>query len=142
MVILDTDHLSFLQHPDSRQANVLRTKLSGLNPQEVGATIVSFEEQVRGWMSYLNRARSMIHQIEAYSRLALLLENYRTISVILPFDAQAAVEFQRIRQHASRIGTMDLKIAAIALAHQATLLSRNLADFQRVPGLHVEDWTI
>jgi tRNA(fMet)-specific endonuclease VapC len=40
-----------------------------------------------------------------------------------------------------RIGTMDLRIAAIALTHGATLLSRNLVDFKRVPELEVEDWT-
>jgi tRNA(fMet)-specific endonuclease VapC len=37
---------------------------------------------------------------------------------------------------------MDLKIAAIVLAHDATLLSRNLSDFRKVPGLKVEDWTL
>jgi tRNA(fMet)-specific endonuclease VapC len=37
---------------------------------------------------------------------------------------------------------MDLKIAAIALAHKATLLSRNLRDFSRVPDLKVEDWSV
>jgi tRNA(fMet)-specific endonuclease VapC len=35
---------------------------------------------------------------------------------------------------------MDLKIAAICLAHDALLLTRNLVDFRRVPGLRVEDW--
>ena len=35
---------------------------------------------------------------------------------------------------------MDLKIAAIALSHAALLLSRNLVDFTRVPGLRVENW--
>jgi len=39
-----------------------------------------------------------------------------------------------------RIGTMDLKIASIALDHEATLLSANLRDFEQIPGLHVEDW--
>ena len=39
-----------------------------------------------------------------------------------------------------RIGTMDLKIAAIALANDAILLSRNLTDFSKVPALRVEDW--
>jgi len=35
---------------------------------------------------------------------------------------------------------MDLKIASIAIAHSATLLTRNRRDFEVVPGLHVEDW--
>ena len=41
-----------------------------------------------------------------------------------------------------RIGTMDLKIAAIVLAHDATLLTKNLSDFRKVPGSKVADWTL
>jgi len=40
-----------------------------------------------------------------------------------------------------RVGAMDLKIAAIALAHPATGLTRNQKDFSRVPDLRVADWT-
>jgi tRNA(fMet)-specific endonuclease VapC len=39
------------------------------------------------------------------------------------------------------VGTMDLKIAAIVLSRDATLLSANLADFRQVPRLRVQDWT-
>jgi tRNA(fMet)-specific endonuclease VapC len=35
---------------------------------------------------------------------------------------------------------MDLKIASIALAHDATLLTRNTRDFAQVPGLRIENW--
>ncbi len=37
---------------------------------------------------------------------------------------------------------MDLKIAAIALANNATVLTKNIQDFGRVPGLGVEDWSL
>jgi tRNA(fMet)-specific endonuclease VapC len=39
-----------------------------------------------------------------------------------------------------RIGTQDLKIAALAIVHDALLLSANLRDFEQVPGLNAEDW--
>lgn len=56
-------------------------------------------------------------------------------------STRAAEQFHELRRARVRIGTMDLRIAAIALVNDATLLSRNLADFRRVPGLRVEDWT-
>jgi tRNA(fMet)-specific endonuclease VapC len=42
---------------------------------------------------------------------------------------------------AIRIGTQDLKIASIALANRATLLTRNYRDFVQVPDLIIDDWT-
>lgn len=53
----------------------------------------------------------------------------------------AAQQYNRLAKSRIRVGSMDLKIVAIVLANDATLLSRNLADFGRVPGLQVEDWT-
>lgn len=69
-----------------------------------------------------------------------LLDDF-VVRPILDFDAAAAGEYQSLSEARLRVGTMDLRIAAIALAHNALLVSRNLADFQRVPGLKVEDWT-
>ncbi len=60
--------------------------------------------------------------------------------VILAFDEDAATVFHRLKDAGIRIGTMDLKIASIALSHDALLLSRNLVHFEKVPGLRVENW--
>ena len=140
MIVLDTDHLSVLERSDQPGAGVLRARLADLPPAEVVTTIISYEEQMRGWMAYLARTRSVAQQVEAYRRLLQHLDNYRRIPV-LAFDEAAAVAFQQFRRARLRIGTMDLKIAAIAVSRDATLLSRNLADFRQVPGLQVEDWT-
>jgi tRNA(fMet)-specific endonuclease VapC len=140
MIVLDTDHLSVLERSDQPGSGALCARLAHLPPAEVVTTIISYEEQMRGWMAYLARARSVAHQVEAYRRLLQHLDNYRRIPV-LAFDEAAAVAFQQLRRARLRIGTMDLKIAAIAVSHDATLLSRNLADFRQVPDLQVEDWT-
>ncbi len=61
---------------------------------------------------------------------------------IVPFEDAAAAEFDRLRQikGLKKIGRADLLIASIALANRATLVTRNLKDFQKVPGLQVENW--
>jgi tRNA(fMet)-specific endonuclease VapC len=139
MLILDSDHMSLLEWGGEGCA-ALRERLADCAPDEVATTIVNYEEQMRGWMAYLARAKSTAQQVEAYQRLRRHLDNYRQIPV-LDFDEAAAGEFQRLRRSRIRIGTMDLKIAAVVLSHDATLLSRNMADFRTVPGLKVEDWS-
>lgn len=57
-----------------------------------------------------------------------------------PWDAEAASRFKQLRKAGVRIGTMDLKIACIALEHDALLLTRNAVDFSKVPGLRFENW--
>jgi tRNA(fMet)-specific endonuclease VapC len=140
MVILDTDYVSLMEWAGSPEAQKLPPRLEQLSAKELATTIISYEEQTRGWMSVLAQSRSMVQQIQAYRRLEKQLANYCKM-IVLPFEERAATEFQRLRQARLRIGTMDLKIAAIVLSHDATLLSRNLMDFRKVPGLKVEDWT-
>ena len=92
-------------------------------------------------MSHLAKARSTDQQVVAYRRLKEFLDRYRELTV-QEFNEAAAAEFARLQRQRLRIGTMDLKIAAIALARGATVLTRNLRDFGRVPALSVEDWTV
>jgi tRNA(fMet)-specific endonuclease VapC len=141
MVVLDTDHLSLLERQDSSASQRLRGRLSGLDPVLRATTIITYEEQTRGWMAYMARAKTVPREIEAYARLNAHLRNFRNI-LVLDFEEQAAIEYQRLRHSRVRIGTMDLKNAAIVLANNAILLSRNSSDFRKVPGLKLEDWTL
>lgn len=139
MLILDSDHMSLLEW-GGEQSAALRERLADCDPDDVATTIISYEEQIRGWMAYIAKAKSLAQQVEAYRRLRNHLENYRQIPV-LDFNERASQSYQQLRKSRIRIGTMDLKIAAITLSLDGTLLSRNLGDFKKVTGLRVEDWT-
>jgi tRNA(fMet)-specific endonuclease VapC len=59
---------------------------------------------------------------------------------IVPWTDAAADELVRLRREKVRVGTQDLKIAALTLVNNGKLLSANLRDFREVPDLDVEDW--
>lgn len=140
MIILDTDVLSVVQRGEGTDYDRLARQLDSAD-DEVAVSIVSFEEQMRGWLAYIAKAKSSEQHIQGYARLHALLEDFTTRPV-LDFDRGCAIEFERLTRLKVRIGTMDLKIAAISMAHNALLLSRNLKDFRKVPGLRVDDWTV
>ena len=141
MIILDTDTLSIAQHPDSAAAKVLRRRMVALPAtQFVGTTIITYEEQTRGWFTFLSKARQPAQRIEAYARLLKHLDNWRLMNV-LPFDDRAEADYASLRSLKLKLGASDLKIAAIARVNDGLLLSRNLQDFGKIPHLRVEDWT-
>jgi tRNA(fMet)-specific endonuclease VapC len=141
MFILDTDHLSLLEWGSGAAGQSLRQRILRLPEDEVVTTIINFEEQTRGWLAFQARGRSLEQQVNAYRKLKRHLDIYLGLNV-LEFTMKAAREFERLRTLRVRIGSMDLKIAAIALTTDATLLTRNLKDFGRVPGLRLENWTV
>jgi tRNA(fMet)-specific endonuclease VapC len=140
MVVLDTDHLTFLQEEESAAKARLQARLKGIDPREIATTIVTYEEQMRGWLAFKARAKTVSQEVAAYVKLRKHIEYLRMIT-ILDFDDKVASELHRLRGQRIRIGTMDLKIASIVLVKDATLLTRNLVDFRKVPGLKAEDWT-
>jgi tRNA(fMet)-specific endonuclease VapC len=139
MIVLDTDHLSILQHHDSPHAEGLRLRIALVQDQEVVTTVITYEEQVRSWLSQIGRHSDVDQQIPFYDRLVRFADFFADWE-LLPFDQQAADTFKQLRKQRIRISSTDLKIASIVLVFDATLLSRNLADFNRVPGLQVENW--
>jgi tRNA(fMet)-specific endonuclease VapC len=91
-------------------------------------------------LSYTAKTSIISEQISAYQKLERHIANYRKI-LVLSFDGKAGEVFQNLRKHYPRLGTMDLKIAAIAIANQSTLLTRNTKDFSQITNLSIEDWT-
>jgi tRNA(fMet)-specific endonuclease VapC len=140
MIILDTDCVSLLQHENSLVGSNLQRKLDEFPPDEICTSIISFEEQMRGWLAFVAKSHTPAQQIFAYSKLHDALKDFRNATV-LDFDERAGQIFVELKSEKIRIGTMDLKIAAIAIANDAILIARNLKDFEKVPGLAVQDWT-
>jgi tRNA(fMet)-specific endonuclease VapC len=77
-------------------------------------------------------------------RLVVQLENLKATISMMPFDAPAHEVYGAIRAELERrgtpIGPNDLFIAAHALALDLTLITANVSEFSRVPGLRVENW--
>src|SRR4029453_9345185 len=135
----DTDHLSLLQAREAPSAFALQARLETLPPDGVVTTVITLEEQMRGWLALIHRVTDVQRQV-AYDERRLSQVAFFAAWEVLPFDQHAATTFERLRQQRVRIGTMDLKIAAIALGQQALVLSGNLRDFQQAPGLSGENW--
>lgn len=112
----------------------VRARLEQTSPAEIATCSVV-------WAELLHGARKYADPAQREARIETLLNPLPN----LPFDLPAARRYARIRDHLERsgqvIGSNDLMIAAIALTHGLTLVTNNGAEFQRVPGLQVEDWT-
>lgn len=135
--VLDTDSIGFATqyHPPMMQ------RIQRLAPEdEMVTTIITFGEDLSGWLPACRRAPNGAARAQAYMRLSDGLRFYKKIDC-LPFDAAAATIFEQLRPLKNRIGTNDLSIAAIVLAINGILVTRNARDFQQVPNLVIEDWT-
>lgn len=137
--LMDTDHISLIARAGPEGTRIL-ARIAALPRYSIAVSIISYEEQMRGWMAEIARMPSVDRQLDAYSRLDRMREYY-CLTPVLAFDEEAVAQFQTLWLRRLRVGTMDLKIAATALAGGATLVTRNSRDFGQVPGLAVEDWS-
>lgn len=140
MILLDTDHTTYLKYPDSERGQRMIARMQEAPETEViGVAIVTVEERMRGWLAVIAKEKSALRQVVGYRELALLFAFYDEFEIV-PFDEAAARRFDELRQRKLRIGARDLKIAATAMVNQALLLTANRIDFERVSGLRYENW--
>jgi tRNA(fMet)-specific endonuclease VapC len=134
--ILDTDTLTLL-----RQGNLeIIQKLQETDPNEVAITAITVEEQLSGWYTLMRQLRSDSELERAYERLAQTVRFVGRLP-ILGFSQDAIRTYRNLLTQKLNVGKMDLRIAAIALECNATVVTRNARDFGRVPYLTIADWT-
>jgi tRNA(fMet)-specific endonuclease VapC len=137
MWILDTNHYSEIER-NTVIGRALHERLQNSN-DPVFVTIITAQEVLKGWLAAINRHHQLDDGVRAYRDFQTSLDGFGDW-FLLPWSEDAAFIFNRIRTRNPNKGTLDLRIASIALEHDVTVLTRNLVDFQRVPGLRVENW--
>lgn len=135
--LLDTDHLTLFQH----QHPPLMQRIAAHPPDTLGISPISIEETLRGRLAVLARGLAGAVHVGAYAHLVAAVQMCNLFPIV-PFDPTSEARFQQLRSARLRVGTQDLKIAAIALTNNLTLLTRNTRDFARIPGLVLDDWSV
>jgi tRNA(fMet)-specific endonuclease VapC len=137
--VFDTDHLSLSQRCDPVVGNRI------LNFDDVQntlvTTVVNYQEQISGRFEQIQRSKNSAALVRAYQLFNQTIDYFKPWQ-FLDYDDRAEQHFQAARKSGIRIGTMDLRIAAICIVHDAILVTRNRKDFQQVPGLKFEDWSV
>lgn len=136
MILLDTDILSFLfaNHPKVSQRYREATDV-------IATTIISRIQVLRGRFDFLLKAEDGEELQRAQHWLEKSERDLDSLAII-PINSSSAAEFDHLRQNKKlkKIGRADLLIASITLAHDATLVTRNIKHFQQVPSLKIENW--
>jgi tRNA(fMet)-specific endonuclease VapC len=115
-----------------------------VNAENLAVTIVTVEEVIRGRLNVIRQASEPSQAdklVLAYTKLWDTLDDFKNLN-ILKFDQNASSIYTKFHRQIRLIGSQDLRIAAIVLANNATLVTRNHRHFSQVPDLEQEDWKI
>ena len=134
--LLDTDMLSLFQkgHPGVSQ------RCAAVAPQSLSISVITVEEQFLGWYTRSRQAKTDAELAQASEGMAAFARLIRQLP-ILAFTVPAIQRYRQLTKMKLNVGKNDLRIAAIALEAGATVVTRNLRDFGRVPNLQLEDWS-
>jgi tRNA(fMet)-specific endonuclease VapC len=138
VLVLDTDHFVEYEKGTSSESPGLKERLRQ-SGDAFAITVITVEEVIRGWMARVRRDQDPFDQIRGYHKLQQTIRAFATWKV-LDWNETSVERFKDLRADRIRVGTMDLKIASVALANRAKLLMRNSKDFDKVPGLLIENW--
>jgi tRNA(fMet)-specific endonuclease VapC len=135
--VLDTDHvtLHFRGHSQVGQ------KMTLIPPDEIATTTITAEEQLRGRLAQIKKASTTEALAMAHRRFRQAIYDLAKLN-ILELDSAAITIFEDLKRQRPRVGSQDLRIAAIAITNGAVVVTRNRVDFGQIAGLKIEDRTV
>ncbi|WP_404789200.1 type II toxin-antitoxin system VapC family toxin [Altericista sp. CCNU0014] len=139
--IFDTDHISLVMRGYPQVVSRL-----GQVSAQTSTTIITVQEIFNGWVGELNQASATPKtMLDQYRRLYLAIELLKRLP-ILEFNVSAFNLYEDLLKQNPNLRKKrlqkDMRIASIALSLDATVVTRNRRDFEQVPGLKIEDWTV
>ncbi len=136
--LLDTDTLTLVE-----QGNPLvLARVNSYLVADVIVSAISIQEQAEGFLAAVKRARDHIELARAYDMLVLRLLPIWLRFPVVSFSEAAILRFEHLQSLRLNVGSMDLRIGAIGLEAQLTIVTRNQRDFARIPGLTIADWSV
>ncbi len=131
MWMLDTNTCSYVLR---RHPLAVKARFDQVGPDHLAISTIVLAELLFGAAQHPTKSAGIRQDIDDMARRL----------AVIPWSAQAADEYSRLRTFLQRqgtpIGSMDLLIAAHALAENAVLVTNNRREFGRVPGLRLENW--
>ncbi len=118
------------------------TRAAAIPVHQQAVPVIVIEEIIRGRLNVIRQAEAGKAKINLERAYELFQETFSKIRrlQILSYTSSAESLYRQWRQQGIRVSTHDLRIAAVCVANNAKLISRNRRDFERIPGLAIEFW--
>ncbi len=138
MTAFDTDVLSDIL----RGVPAVAARAALIDSAQQVVPVVAVEEVLRGRFAVIRQAESGKGRVDLPTAYDFFDQSFRAIAAfrVLPYTGAAETLYQTLRKSKLRIGTRDLRIAAICIVHGATLVTRNARDYAQIPGLTLDVW--
>jgi tRNA(fMet)-specific endonuclease VapC len=137
--ILDTDSVSLFL-----EGNIQISERAASEFPDVAITIITVQEIFNGWAGRINDPSHASQLVWLYTKLWRTIEFFKKV-MILNFTEAAQTCHQNLLPEnkilAKKRLEKDMRIAAIALANNGIMVTRNHKDFSLIHNLPIEDWT-
>ena len=140
--LLDTDIFSEYLNEETLPTSdaPITRRIAALAPGEVTLCIVTLTEVMRGMLNLLQRMEKVGKDATGYA--LLMRADYALHRFpIASYTEEAHIHFTGFSPAIRRLGRADCQIAAVALANNYTIVTRNRRHFSQIPGILIEDWT-